>query len=191
MTTTAATLHQEGLTHISPASEAANALAPIAGHFAFAICTLGIIGTGLLAVPVLAGSAGCALAEAFHWQRGLSYTGGGPGLLPNRCSGDPGRRHLEPSADQPYRSALLERRCKRYHRRPHHGSDDVCLGKNSHHGGVCNPRPTPGDRLAGNRSHGRRGCDYRIFLDFLTSPHLEQVWRTGMSCCPGAISLKP
>ncbi|MFY9641069.1 MAG: divalent metal cation transporter [Rhodomicrobium sp.] len=73
MTTTAATLHQEGLTHISPASEAANALAPIAGHFAFAICTLGIIGTGLLAVPVLAGSAGCALAEAFQWQCGLSY----------------------------------------------------------------------------------------------------------------------
>jgi Mn2+/Fe2+ NRAMP family transporter len=46
-------------------------LRPFAGHWAFAIFTLGIVGTGLLAVPVLAGSAGYALAESLAWRRGL------------------------------------------------------------------------------------------------------------------------
>ncbi len=69
--TTAATLHASGVTRIDTSSQAAEALRPIAGSFAFALFTLGIIGTGLLAVPVLAGSAAYAVAEARRWHSGL------------------------------------------------------------------------------------------------------------------------
>ncbi|HTZ71429.1 MAG TPA: divalent metal cation transporter [Acetobacteraceae bacterium] len=68
----AATLHAHGVTTINTAEEAATALAPIAGHFATWIFALGIIGTGLLAIPTLAGSLAYALGEAFHWRTGLS-----------------------------------------------------------------------------------------------------------------------
>lgn len=70
--TTAATLHAHGLTNVQTSAQAAEALRPIAGEFAFVIFALGIIGTGLLAVPVLAGSAAYAVGEAFHWRTGLS-----------------------------------------------------------------------------------------------------------------------
>jgi len=63
--TTAATLHTHGITHIDTASQAAEALRPIGGPLAFALFAIGIIGTGLLAVPVLAGSAAYAVAELF------------------------------------------------------------------------------------------------------------------------------
>ena len=70
--TTAATLHRAGITDIETSSQAAQALKPIAGPFAFTIFTLGIVGTGLLAVPVLAGSAAYALGEARKWPIGLA-----------------------------------------------------------------------------------------------------------------------
>ena len=69
--TTAATLHSAGITNIETSSQAAEALKPVAGSFAFAIFTLGIVGTGLLSVPVLAGSAAYALGEARKWPVGL------------------------------------------------------------------------------------------------------------------------
>jgi NRAMP (natural resistance-associated macrophage protein)-like metal ion transporter len=69
--TTAATLHTAGVTNIETSSQAAEALKPVAGSFAFAIFTLGIVGTGLLSVPVLAGSAAYALGEARKWPVGL------------------------------------------------------------------------------------------------------------------------
>ena len=69
--TTAATLHAHGITDIQTSEQAAGALRPIAGEFAFVVFALGIIGTGLLAVPVLAGSAAYALAEAMRWTYGL------------------------------------------------------------------------------------------------------------------------
>lgn len=68
---TAATLHANGLTGVQSAEHAASALRPIAGEFAFALFALGIIGTGLLAVPVLAGSAAYAVSETFRWTEGL------------------------------------------------------------------------------------------------------------------------
>lgn len=71
MIATATTLHAHGITDIDTAADAALALKPIAGHFAFALFSLGIIGTGLLAIPVLAGSAGYAVAEAAGWKTGL------------------------------------------------------------------------------------------------------------------------
>ncbi|MDB6040862.1 MAG: Mn2+/Fe2 transporter, family [Verrucomicrobiales bacterium] len=69
--TTAATLHSKGQTDIQSASQAAEALRPIASKFAFLLFSLGIIGTGLLALPVLAGSAAYAVGEAFKWRTGL------------------------------------------------------------------------------------------------------------------------
>jgi NRAMP (natural resistance-associated macrophage protein)-like metal ion transporter len=69
--TTAATLHVHGITDIQTSEQAAQALRPIAGEFAFAVFACGIVGTGLLAIPVLAGSAGYALAEAMEWPSGL------------------------------------------------------------------------------------------------------------------------
>jgi NRAMP (natural resistance-associated macrophage protein)-like metal ion transporter len=69
---TAATLHKAGITQIDSAVEAASALRPLAGELAFALFALGIVSTGLLAVPVLAGSAAYAVAEMFGWREGLN-----------------------------------------------------------------------------------------------------------------------
>jgi NRAMP (natural resistance-associated macrophage protein)-like metal ion transporter len=74
MLTTAVTLHANGMTDIATAEQAAQALRPIAGPFAFQLFALGIIGTGLLAVPVLAGSAAYAVAESLRWPIGLGLT---------------------------------------------------------------------------------------------------------------------
>ena len=67
----AATLYAEGITNINTAEEAALALRPIAGEFTFLLFTIGIIGTGLLTIPILAGSASYALSESFGWDTGL------------------------------------------------------------------------------------------------------------------------
>ena len=68
---TAATLHAAGVTDIQTSAQAAEALRPLAGDLTFLLFSLGIIGTGLLAVPVLAGSAAYAVAEAAGWQGSL------------------------------------------------------------------------------------------------------------------------
>uniref|UniRef100_A0A939MF21 Divalent metal cation transporter n=1 Tax=Bradyrhizobium barranii subsp. barranii TaxID=2823807 RepID=A0A939MF21_9BRAD len=69
--TTATVLNGNGVTRINSATEAAEALRPLAGDFTFALFALGIIGTGLLAIPVLAGSAAYAVAETFGWHATL------------------------------------------------------------------------------------------------------------------------
>jgi Mn2+/Fe2+ NRAMP family transporter len=69
---TAVTLNEAGITHIQTSAQAAEALRPVAGEFEFALFALGIIGTGLLAVPVLAGSAAYAVSELYGWKAGLS-----------------------------------------------------------------------------------------------------------------------
>ena len=74
MLTAAVTLNQNGITDIQTSAQAAEALRPMAGDFAFALFSAGIIGTGLLAVPVLAGSAAYAVAEALRWPIGLGRT---------------------------------------------------------------------------------------------------------------------
>jgi NRAMP (natural resistance-associated macrophage protein)-like metal ion transporter len=70
--TVGATLHPAGITQIESSAQAAEALKPIGGSLAFALFALGIIGTGLLSIPVLAGSAAYALGEALKWKVGLS-----------------------------------------------------------------------------------------------------------------------
>lgn len=69
--TTAATLHKSGHTEIATAQQAAEALRPLAGNAAYLLFALGLVGTGILAVPVLAGSAAYAIAEALHWRGSL------------------------------------------------------------------------------------------------------------------------
>jgi NRAMP (natural resistance-associated macrophage protein)-like metal ion transporter len=71
MIATAATLHAQGKTEIATAADAAKALEPVAGPFAFLLFTLGIVGTGLLSIPVLAGSAAYAVGESRGWKCGL------------------------------------------------------------------------------------------------------------------------
>jgi NRAMP (natural resistance-associated macrophage protein)-like metal ion transporter len=71
MLTTAVTLGAHGITDIQSSAQAAQALRPVAGEFAFILFALGIIGTGMLAVPVLAGSAAYAVTESFRWRNGL------------------------------------------------------------------------------------------------------------------------
>jgi NRAMP (natural resistance-associated macrophage protein)-like metal ion transporter len=70
--TTAVTLNAHGVTQIDTAAQAASALKPIAGPLGFSLFALGILGTGLLAIPVLSGSAGYAVAECFGWREGLA-----------------------------------------------------------------------------------------------------------------------
>jgi len=71
--TTAAALHAHGQTDIATSAEAAKALEPLAGRWAFLLFVCGIVGTGLLAVPVLAGSAAYAIGEAFRWRASLEH----------------------------------------------------------------------------------------------------------------------
>jgi NRAMP (natural resistance-associated macrophage protein)-like metal ion transporter len=78
--TAAVTLHAHGVTDVQTTEQAAQALRPIAGEWAFELFALGIVGTGLLAVPVLAGSAAYAVAETLGWPTGLGlelWTGRG------------------------------------------------------------------------------------------------------------------
>lgn len=77
---TAATLNSAGITNIQTSAQAAEALRPLAGDFAYLLFGLGIIGTGMLAVPVLAGSAAYAVAETMGWRAGLD-------LAPNEGRG--------------------------------------------------------------------------------------------------------
>jgi NRAMP (natural resistance-associated macrophage protein)-like metal ion transporter len=72
--TTAVTLNLHGITDIQTSAQAATALRPIAGEFAFVLFSAGIIGTGLLAIPVLAGSSAYAMAGAFKWKNSLERT---------------------------------------------------------------------------------------------------------------------
>lgn len=69
--TTALTLHRHGIVTINTTRDAATALRPLAGNYAYFLYTLGIVGTGLLAIPTLAGSAAYAIAETFDWAYGL------------------------------------------------------------------------------------------------------------------------
>lgn len=70
--TAASTLYSKGITEINSAAQAAQSLEPVAGKAASLLFTLGIVGTGLLAIPVLAGSAAYAVAEIFGWKEGLN-----------------------------------------------------------------------------------------------------------------------
>jgi NRAMP (natural resistance-associated macrophage protein)-like metal ion transporter len=68
---TAGTLHKHGITHIETSKQAAEALLPLAGRYAYLLYSAGLIGVGFLAIPTLSGSAAYAFAETFQWKQGL------------------------------------------------------------------------------------------------------------------------
>jgi NRAMP (natural resistance-associated macrophage protein)-like metal ion transporter len=107
---TAATLHVAGIVDIQTSAQAAEALRPLGGATAFLLFSLGIIGTGMLAVPVLAGSAAYAVSESFDWQSGMDRN--------HR------RRGLDLYASGSCAGAAVERRDQWHHRRAHHGHHD-------------------------------------------------------------------
>ena len=123
---TAVTLNMHGITNIQTSSQAAEALRPVAGEFAFAIFALGIIGTGLLAVPVLAGSAAYAVSEAFGWKAGLSRGfHEARGFYVDHHRGH-GHRHGDGHAGgRPDQGAGVERDRQRRDLGADHGRDDV------------------------------------------------------------------
>ncbi len=121
--TASATLHATGKTNIETSAQAAEALRPIAGAFAEFIFALGIVGTGLLAVPVLAGSAAYAIGEGRRWTVGpRPQTARSSGVLLGVGAVGRNRHCAEFHADQSDLSALLERG---HQRRPCRAGDDI------------------------------------------------------------------
>ena len=88
--TTAATLHGHGTLNVTTAAQAAQALRPLAGRWAAGLFVCGIIGTGMLAIPVLAGSAAYAMGEACKWPASLEKKPPSPGLLSDHRGSNPG-----------------------------------------------------------------------------------------------------
>ena len=171
--TTAATLHAHGKTHIDTAAQAAEALRPLAGPLAFLLFSFGIIGTGLLAVPVLAGSAGYAVAETFGWKGSLEKPAPQrAGFLSGRRRGDAGRtgRGADPARSDPH--VVLERRRQRHRRRAADGRHDGGRRQPQHHGQIRRFARADGVRLVRDILDGprrRRAADYeqssRLGLD--------------------------
>jgi NRAMP (natural resistance-associated macrophage protein)-like metal ion transporter len=168
MATTAATLHANGITDIQTSADAAQALRPIAGDLAFVVFAIGIVGTGLLAVPVLAGSAAYALGEARRWPTGFSRRwAGGEGLLRHRRARDARRDGDELHRHQPHQGALLERRHQRRRRRARHGDHDADRGAGGHHGPLRHPWLAALARLGCDGRDGR--CRHRHDRDLVLS----------------------
>ena len=125
MLTTAATLHANGQTDIQSTEQAAQALKPIAGEFAFILFSIGIIGTGLLAVPVLAGSVAYAAGELFAWPTGLEHPPQkARGILLRDRRGHRSRHRRRSLAARSDQGAGLERRRQRRDRRAGPGRHD-------------------------------------------------------------------
>ena len=143
---TAITLHKAGVTDIHTSAQAAEALRPLAGDFTFLLFSLGIIGTGMLAVPVLAGSAAYATAEAMGFK----------GSLSSRLDQGEGRGFYtiiarRPWAGWPCRSppstpsgTVLGSRAQRRHRRADHGRHDAAGRTHRHHGASHGQRTAAG-----------------------------------------------
>jgi len=149
---TATTLHAAGKTDIQSASDAAQALKPLAGSLAFITFSLGIIGTGLLAVPVLAGASGYAVAR----QPGAQAAPGDRLLFGDRARHGAGRRDRL-VADQPDEGAVLERGHQRGGSGADHGRPDARRLPARHHEGVRRATFAALLRLAGDAGDGRGG----------------------------------
>ena len=157
MLTTAATLNAHGVTDIQTSSQAAEALRPIAGRFAFTIFALGIIGTGLLAVPVLAGSAAYAVGEALKWRVGLAQRPGrAPAFYGAIALATSGRRNSQLHPARPHQGLVLERRHQRGRRGSNHGHDHADGFAKEGHGPVRAAALAEGPRLGRDRRYGGR-----------------------------------
>ncbi len=135
MITTAATFHANGMTDIQSSSQAAEAFKPVAGVFAELVFALGIIGTGLLAVPVFAGSSAYAIGEGRKWPVGLSRKPKKAIAFYSvlRCFG--GARHwAQFYADRSDQGSLLERGDQWRPGGACHGSSNVVGAQKGRHG---------------------------------------------------------
>ena len=186
--TTAVTLHAAGMTDIQTSADAAAALRPIAGDLAFALFSLGIIGTGLLAVPVLAGSAAYAICESRGWKIGLEhkpreavgfYTVIGLATLVGLA--------VDYSPLDPIRRLVLERRPQwRYFGAADGGDDDRGLPQRRN-GRVRRPASAARAGMVRNRLHGHRSDhDVSLALRPHTKCHRRPAIRRArqVSCWP-------
>jgi Mn2+/Fe2+ NRAMP family transporter len=126
MLTTAVTLNAHGVTDIQTSAQAAEALRPVAGDFAFYLFSAGLIGTGNARDSVLAGSAAYAVAETFKWRSGLSLKPiEGRGFYGIIAGGHHAGRRARLHAHRSDQSLVLERSDKRRAGRADHGDHDA------------------------------------------------------------------
>ena len=166
--TAAATLHAAGKTDIQTSAEAAEALRPIAGAFAEVIFALGIVGTGLLAIPVLAGAAAYAVGEGRRWPVGLARKPKEAAAFYAVLALSAAYRHrAEFHPDQPDLGAVLERRHQRRARRARDGAADVDGAAQGRHGPLRGRGPAVLARLAvdGGDAAQRRGDGRGFFRE--------------------------
>ena len=158
--TTAATLHAHGVTNIQTSADAAKALEPLAGKFAFILFAAGIIGTGLLALPVLAGSAAYALGETLGWPVGLARQWYQARAFYGTIAVATAHRHdHEFPADRSHQGAVLERGHQRRRRRADHGDHDADRDPQARDGRVL---PVAAAALHGLALHRRHGARRRL-----------------------------
>jgi hypothetical protein len=151
---TASTLHRAGVQDIETARQAAEALRPLAGDAAYVLFAAGLVGTGLLAIPVLAGSASFAVAELVA-GRPRSQAAERPPLL-SRLRECHGRRHCpQPPRRQRDADSLLLRRAQRPPRSPAHGPGHAGGRQPEDHGRARQRLLAEAARLDGDRGHGR------------------------------------
>jgi NRAMP (natural resistance-associated macrophage protein)-like metal ion transporter len=152
---TAVTLNEHGITTIQTSAQAAEALRPVAGEFAFAVFALGIIGTGMLAragrLRRVCGQRSIRLEERpFPW---LSRS---PGLLPHHHRRDDAGHGDGRVRGRPDQGAGVERHRQRCHLGSHHGGHDVDWPVETAHGRADHFEAAPVLRMGGHRGHGRR-----------------------------------
>ncbi len=175
----AATLNVHGVTTIETASQAAEALRPVAGGFAFLLFAFGIVGTGLLAVPVLAGSAAYAVSEALGRPASLDFQAEQGQAFLRHDRGDHAGRGAAPiCGNQPGARALLERRNQRHPGRPFDGADDAHRHQSASDGAFDALAAWRGARLGRDGGHDDRVLAV-LWLANLKTPrrsHLTYCW---------------
>ena len=174
MLTAAATLHAHHV-EVKTTADAASALKPIAGNLAFALFSLGIIGTGLLALPVLAGSAAYAAAGTMKWRNSLALqVTSGEAVLWRGRGGDSRRHCAHIHAARPDQSAVLERGDQRRRGRSDHGARDGDGGQPQGDGPVRRDRLVALARLDRYRSDGAR-CGRHVLARMIARVNLFDV----------------
>ena len=169
---TGAVLHAHGIADIQTGAQAAEALRPLAGELAFLLFSIGIIGTGLIAIPVLAGSSAYALSETLKWPIGLERKIEGQGVLRNPDPGDLDWSRVESYRIESYQGAVLERgnqwrSCSAYH--DHNDADDQ---QHKNHRRVTTTHPSKGRRMDSHRRdvRGRSQHDRDVRLKRAIGP---------------------
>jgi len=157
-----ATLFVHGEIHVLSATEAAQALRPIAGDASALLLAVGLIGAGVLAVPVLTASAAYGVAGALDWKQGLTRTVARATLLPGDCGGHPGGRGHQLPRDQPNHRARPQCRAERPSGTSALASGAARLERPHDHGRADQRTPAQRGRLGHHLDHGgrcpRAGC---------------------------------